>query len=78
MASIGFLPLDLGDSLGPRDSGAVRDERVEVLESGDDLCSWDQGRTKEEVAGREERIDAFFNSREQARRAWIEENAEID
>ena len=79
MALIGFLPMDLGtvhqSSRDSGDSETLEDEDHVLLESKDDLHTWDHGKTAEEVAEREARIDYFFKTRELERKAWIDEHA---
>ena len=70
MACIGFLPMDFSSPLSDLDSA----DDVS-LESEDDLIHLDEGRTEEEMAGREARIDAFFKAKELERRQWIDQHA---
>ena len=55
-------------------SNALSDSDCTV-ESVGDLPNWGDGRTKEEMVGREARITAFFKAKEIERQQWIDHYA---
>lgn len=71
MALIGFLPLEFDNA----ESTSMNAAGDLPLESDDDLTSWDVGKTEEEIAGREVRINAFLKDRLLERQRWIDEHA---